>query len=277
MGRHSLAAVPAPGPQREPHSVIMTVTPSLAREWLGHNTNNRNLRESAVARYARDMASGAWGVNADAITFGTDGTLYNGQHRLHGIVRADVPVKCLVVFDAPPEAWDVIDIGIARRFGDALKRAGEANPSCLAAVARRAVMWEMGARTNIGTVKPTHAEMAAFIDEHPEIRTSAEFAEKTRRTAGIPASVIGLSHWLFTRKDYEAGVWFLSRVADGVGLERGHPALAFRARLAKERERGGHLPETRALALLIRAWNAYRKGEMRSKLQLKNDDIPDPL
>jgi hypothetical protein len=51
-------------------------------------------------------------------------------------------------------------------------------------------------------MRPTPLEMNLFIDEHPQIRTSAEIASKMASFCCRP-SVIGLCHWLFADLDSE--------------------------------------------------------------------------
>lgn len=276
MGKHSLTAVPDDDGD-QPKITMEHVSPGVARDFLSTNTKNRNIRPALVDGYARDMARGAWVFSGDAIRFDTTGTMVDGQHRCLAIVKANVTLPMVVIRNLTEKSWDTIDIGASRTYRDALGRRGEGNSASLAAICRRALMWERGQRTNVGTIKPTHAEMDVFLSTHPEVRRSAEFADRHRGTSGIPGSVLGLAHWVLTSIDYDTASEFLSRVVDGVGLDSDSPILAFRNRLTKEREHGGRLQDTRLLALLMRAWNAYAQGETRTKLQLKNDEIPDPV
>lgn len=77
---------------------IEQITPKTAAEYLKKNTDNyRKISRATVYKYASDMKSGRWQLNGEAIEFGADGTLKNGQHRLAAIVVADKPVTMLVV------------------------------------------------------------------------------------------------------------------------------------------------------------------------------------
>jgi hypothetical protein len=77
------------------------VTPAIAREWLTKNAKNRNLRETTVMAFARDMARDAWSENHQAIAFGADGELIDGQHRLAAIVKSGRSIRFLVIKDVP--------------------------------------------------------------------------------------------------------------------------------------------------------------------------------
>lgn len=96
------------------------VTPELALEWLANNQNNRNLRQSDVD-YLRDcILSGTWRTTHQGIAFYEDGTLADGQHRLHAIVDAGIGVYVNVTRGLPMENADAIDRGIPRNNRDHL-------------------------------------------------------------------------------------------------------------------------------------------------------------
>ncbi|MDP2620568.1 MAG: hypothetical protein Q8P46_10395, partial [Hyphomicrobiales bacterium] len=70
------------------------ITPELAREWLEKtNRKNRPLSELKWTAYAVDMLEGRWQYNGDAIRFGSDGVLLDGQHRLMACVEAGIPFE----------------------------------------------------------------------------------------------------------------------------------------------------------------------------------------
>ena len=53
---------------------------------LKHNTQNRVLSQATVNRYAALMKDGEWAKISDMISFDSDGTLTNGQHRMEAVV-----------------------------------------------------------------------------------------------------------------------------------------------------------------------------------------------
>lgn len=260
---------------------IIEVDPAMAESWLAKNPNNRNIRQPVVQSYARDMVSGNWMLNGETLKFDTDGKLIDGQHRLSAVVTADVTVPMVVMRGVDADVMDTVDVGAKRTYADALRLQGEDNTTTLAAVVRRAVMWQRGARTNTGAVRPTAREMNTFIAENPQIRTSGELAARLSTRTLLPASVIGLCHWLFSPLEPDEADWFLARVADGDGLPSNSPVAALRNRIVKMRVGGGRVNETEALALVIYAWNAHRAGETRTKLQMPKggltpENFPEP-
>jgi hypothetical protein len=84
----------------------------------------------------------------------------------------------VVVRGLSADVMPTVDAGAKRSYIDALKLQGEDNSSTPAAVTRRAVMCERGARANTGAIRPTPLEMNAFVEATPEIRTSAELAAR---------------------------------------------------------------------------------------------------
>lgn len=105
-------------PGNPPWCETVVVTPEMAESWLKANTRNRKCRKSRVKIYARDMAAGNWKFSTQGITFGTDGSLIDGQHRLSAVVVAGVPIAMVVWFNVPPTSRSVIDIGAPRSFSD---------------------------------------------------------------------------------------------------------------------------------------------------------------
>jgi hypothetical protein len=247
--------------QRGPEYKVVDVTPALAEKWLGQNTHNRNLRERAVLSYARDMESGNWAENGETIKFAVDGTLLDGQHRLQAIALSGVTLRMLVVSGLQNASQETMDDGRKRSLADALHLRGETNATILGSILRRAVMWEQGAYRNSGTYTPTNTECLTFLATHPEARVSTEIASALRKPTKLPASVLGLSHWLFSRIDTEDAVWFFDKLSTGAISEELHPILALR-RLARNAAEGtGRVPEDNLLACVIKAWNAYRDGD----------------
>lgn len=268
-------------PDHSPAVEIVDVTPELAETWLSRNPNNRNIRRAVVDGYARDIEAGRWRLNGETIKFGPRGQLLDGQHRLSAVAQTGATVPMVVVRDLADDVMVTVDTGAKRSYADALKLAGEENTSTLAAVVRRAVMWERGMRTNTGAIRPTALEMDDFLERQPGIRASADLASRLASRERLPASVIGLCHFLFAQLDSDSATWFFLRVADGDGIPAADPIAVLRNRVTRLRVSGGRINETEGLALTIRAWNAHRAGETRTKLQmpkggLTNENFPEP-
>lgn len=103
---------------------IMKITPEIAKEWKNRNIeNNRNLKPRVVAQYVTDMRNGKWGLNPDAIAFDENGIMFNGQHRLEGVIESGETIEAFVVFNFPLNKKDFLhmDIGAKRSFRDMIR------------------------------------------------------------------------------------------------------------------------------------------------------------
>lgn len=99
---------------------VETVTPELAAEWIKRNTSNRKLMLAQVDALASSIKRGDWRVTHQGIAFGADGMLYDGQHRLHAIIKSGVAVQVRVTRGLSLETRDAIDTGTTRRAADVL-------------------------------------------------------------------------------------------------------------------------------------------------------------
>jgi hypothetical protein len=273
--------VPSPGADSPVYNIV-NITPDLAKKWLAQNTHNRNLRERVVNGYATDMRAGNWVEDGQSLRFAKGdvvlldnppiigGALLDGQHRLSAIITANVTVRMLVVSNLPDSTQETMDTGAKRSFADVLKLRGETNYVPLAAVLARAHMWQEGARKSIrGVDRATHRQLIAFLEEHPEIRRSAEIGSRVRNVMRISPATAGLCHWLFVRIDESDCAFFFARLTDGAGLMPGDPIYALRRAADTWRSEKGRRPEEFVTAIVIKAWNAFRDGKEVTLLQYR--------
>jgi hypothetical protein len=257
------------------------VTPERAKVWLESNGHNRSLRPALIHSYARDMREGRWRRNGEAIKFDRFGNLLDGQHRLHAVVAAELTVVMLVVHGLEPESQETMDSGARRTAGDALRLLGRQPYNMAAAVARRVILWDAGARWSDCGLKPTNTEIVRWVEGDPRVVKAAEIASRYRPTIKAPPSVVGLCWWLFSQIDEEEANDFFARLADGANLDHRHPILTLRNRLDNVRDGAGRgLTPERVTAVLIRAWNAFREGRRLATIPVslweRNGDYPEP-
>ena len=259
---------------------VEKVTPQLAEEWIGKNVHNRVIRERPVAAYARDMAAGRWMLSGETIKFAVDGSLLDGQHRLHAVIRADTPVEMLVVRGVEPAAQEVMDSGVARTAGDAIRLRGDTSHyTAVAAAARMCVLVESGRSIDGGGMRVTTPEMLEFIDANPALVTAVDMATAYRSHIDIPYSVLSYAVWRLSQVDFDACNLFITRVADKTDLTKGDSILALINRLAEIRRNGRRASRSDYLSLLFRAWNYWRDGRQVTSLPLttRGESIPEPL
>lgn len=265
-------------PGLHPRADVITVTPALAQEWLDRNLHNRPIRKNKVDSYARDMKSGNWALNGEAVKFAVDGILLDGQHRLHAIVAAGVPVQILVVSGLANDTQTTMDSGVKRTTGDAFGLEGMKNAQILAATLKKIWMWQQGDHRFAANNYPTTAECAELLARHPEIHHSVHVATHIRNTfRPLPPSIVGTAHFVLSQIDAEEAGHFFSRVSDGAGLEPGHPILTLRSRVTNETLAGTTVQAHQRMAYLIRTWNAVRDGRGLTRIQQgPKDPMPMP-
>jgi hypothetical protein len=182
----------------------------------------------------------------------------------------------LVVSNLPKAARDTIDDGIKRTMGDRFAFHGEASPKTLAAVVRRALMWERRSYAN-AKFQPSALESFEFLDANPDLRGASSAADHYRKARLLSGSTIGLCWWLFARLDQAQCTEFFDRLDDGAMLAGGHPILTLRNRLNALNQQHGRVPSSHVTALTIKAWNYYRDGAtLRTIRHGENEKFPTP-
>lgn len=246
----------------EPSYELTEITPETAEKWLQDNTHNRNIRAAVVAGYAADMAAGQWLENGQSIRFAADGTLLDGQHRLTAIRDSGITLRMMVVRNLPNIAQMTMDTGAKRTFADVLRLNGESNAVSLAATCLRVYQWKQGIRKSFKAgARPTHRQLLDTLEQHPEIRRSVEISDRVRKSGSLTAGAASLCHWLFLHIDADDCAFFFARVGDGAGLMTDDPIYALRRALDNLVSTSGRADESYVIALVIKAWNAYRAGE----------------
>src|SRR4051794_35979993 len=94
---------------------VETITPDRARKLIDQTHQlgftNRSIRQARVEKLAHAIELGQWQLTHQPLAIATDGAVLDGQHRLHAIVMADQEVEMLVVRDADPKTFAVVDTG----------------------------------------------------------------------------------------------------------------------------------------------------------------------
>lgn len=96
---------------------LEVITPDVAKQMLMRNVSNRTLRPAHVAKIAESMRRGKFDLTSATISFYTDGTLADGQHRLSAVIRSGCEVPMIVVRGM--EHTIHLDTGLKRNAIDA--------------------------------------------------------------------------------------------------------------------------------------------------------------
>ncbi len=241
---------------------IVTITPDDAVAMLEANINNRKIRQRTVEQFAQSMRKGEWVVNGEAIKFDRNGKLSDGQHRLWACVEAGVAFTTLVVRGVSPEAQGSMDQGVKRTLADTLKWKGETSTHQLASMLRLvAHFYDKGIVNTQQSEVYTKDHLLRFLDQHPDLRGAVSVPHKTTNNKLLTPSVASTLYYLFSQVDAEDANEFFQRLGTGHSLEPGNPILALRSNLEKNLAKPHSKMNARHMsALVIKAWNAWRKG-----------------
>lgn len=253
---------------------VLHITPTFAAELLEDNNANRPLSENVVRVYAAAMQRGAWKLNGEAIKIASNGELLDGQHRLAAIVRSGVSVDCLVITGLEVGVFDTLDLGKKRNMSDILSIQGEVSTNVLASILRMLCCIESNpANPPTSSSVPVDVQ-EKYLKKNPSLRFYVTRAQRVKHIC--EQSVIGSCWYLFSQRDAVAADEFFERIIDGVNLSTGNPIRILRDRLLMNRSSNtAKAPRKVLLALVIKAWNAYRLGrEMRQLHWRETDDFP---
>lgn len=182
-------------PARPTMTTAMTwVTPEKAGDWLEKNNNgNRDLKKGEVELLRRQIEENRYEPTHQGIGFYEDGTLADGQHRLHAIVASGVGIWINVTTGMKRSAVHKIDRGIGRTSLDSLHFLGVKSDNRRVAVCLCMINQfeaEKFGRERWSTRKRTSEEFsdyyARFLDA---IEFSVGFAAAAKSPAPLKAAV----------------------------------------------------------------------------------------
>lgn len=247
-----------------------TLDAALATQLLATNTGNRPVKLHNVGRFAEDMIAGRWAFTGEPIKIDRNGVLLDGQNRCFAVIRANEEVKgisipVLIVRGLDPQAQDQMDTGSPRSVGDQLSRRGVSKYAMLAAATRVMCMYKSNAQ------RPLHSVMLQYFDDHKDVlNEAADAIHDSNNSSGVNTSVLIAARCLINEvsKDEVAVDTFFVELSTGAGLEDGSPILALRTRAQTAKMRREYITNIHYLNMVIRAWNAWRKGEDMKKFPL---------
>lgn len=251
---------------------VVMVDAAMAKEMLNENPDNRRVSVRTVETYARAMSNGDWDLVFDPIRFNKDDELIDGQHRLMAVIKSDTVQPFLVVRGLSTESRKVLDQPRGRTSRDNLHMMGVEGYGDKATIATLLIRWDMDAITG-SHVKIQNQEVVNFVVANNDLLIRAVNTAKAARNAirlakGAAGAVFFRAH----RIDVFAANEFFEKLASGEGLETGSPILAARNVIIRTKatttNRGRRVTTPEEMYYLVRAWNAYRRGEYLSKLQL---------
>lgn len=99
---------------------VSIITPQKAASMLESNYElQRTYKPARSAIYANDMKEGRWNTSIiDPLIISKEGKLLQGQHRLHAVIMAGIPIKFYIQINADTEVFNYLDGGLPRTSSD---------------------------------------------------------------------------------------------------------------------------------------------------------------
>jgi hypothetical protein len=247
-------------------------TPQMASDLLDKHAHekNRPLRQGKIQTYADDMRAGKWDLNGETVIIGDDETVLDGHHRLWACIMAETPFETAVVRGVDPKTFKTIDTGAHRTGADVVYITSDSRKyhRTVAGAALLIIRYESGKVLSRGKVLPR--EIATYFEEHPDLETWAEAANKgPMKPFGAP---IAATTYLASGKYRARAADFVDALTSGAALDKGSPVLALRNRLLTP---SGRLIAEERFALVTQGWNAYVEGRSLTRMQMfKGDKFP---
>ena len=240
----------------------LQVTPTMAALLLEQNPNNRPLSAVKLADYKRDMLRGAWALNGETIIIADTGELNDGQHRLIACRDSGASFETQVVFGAPRDTRDTVDLGLKRTVGHVLSMGGHANANQLAHAVKLLIFYEKHATmASRPDWTPTAVEIKDWIADNGDLAEhfkgdAMAVARKFRQSRGLFAAL----QYLTQKCHPLSSQVFWTRLFHGDNLSKNDPINRLRDRLIEISAAKGSLPPQEIAALVIKAWNLFRRG-----------------
>lgn len=277
-------------PHSEPSARPMLVTPSMAaklleREPTGEIRNaagmrNRKTREPEVDFYSLLLRSGEFVLIHEGAALDVDACLLDAKHRLLAVVRTGIPAPLFVTVGLPREAYPAIGTGRPRSLADVVYMRGQDKDTPLtASVARLVILFKTNGAldaANNSRRRPriTHAQILNRIDADPELMGQAVAMGKSlSRACRLIPSAGATGYYLIREacRQHPLVDPFFDHLNSGAQLDLGDPRLTLRDQIF-EASGERYRDNTKQLALLIKAWNAYATDRPAWQLSWRSNE-----
>ncbi|MFJ5687702.1 hypothetical protein [Streptomyces sp. NPDC093099] len=274
-------------PNEELVSRIIKVTPELAEIYLSKATVNRRLNAGQVRTLMETIIRGEWKLTHQGIAFDSNGTLLDGQHRLHAIIEANTPVEMVVFEGLSKDVFSVLDTGKRRSAADTLFSTGEKYLSQLSSTIRHVILFNTmpnlpwrGAQARVSNDQI----LAAYNEDPDRYRESVSIGRELSKHLFASWTAVSTAVFLTTEAAPagEIEAW-ISGLKSGAGLDSHDARLALREvpKDIQKRSSKRKMNMRDQMAIYIKAWNAWvdpeKAGELRLHRLKKTEKMPMPI
>lgn len=236
------------------------------------NMHNRRLRVAQIKRYADDMIAGRWKENTfECIKIQADGTIADGQHRLHAVVKSGCSIMFHVVFNVSPDVFTVLDTGRNRNGGDTFKVLGIKHDNIIPSMIQNHFMIVKNDLEHGGRM--TNDQLLSEYNKSPDfwqhiarnsIKWYGDFAKILQ-----PSLIGGMYSYLCIIDSGQAQEFFTQLCSGGSITNK--TILTLRNKLIEDKTALRKMVHSYKVALMIKTWNAFRTNQENKSLKFDRE------
>lgn len=264
---------------------IETIGHKKAEEYLANQVDEQRKRHDGgrhIMSLAKEMATDNFVLSNDAIVL-VKGRLANGQNRLSAITITKKAQEFIVLRTDNEDIFKIMDCGKNRKISDTL--IGVSNSNIVASIARMSLFYDYDCMVcsgvSDGSVSEnnliTRSDIQERVNKEKDVLEGiAAFISACYVKSGklLSKTVSGTLLYIVFR-DYpkyrEAAKIFIEKVYDG-SSPIDCPARMMRERMVKNITSKAKISNGYAMALLIKAWIAYRDGNKVGTLKMADGE-----
>ena len=209
------------------------------------------------------------------------GTILDGQHRLPAVVNSGQTIEALFIENLNDDIFEVLDTGKNRSSGDVLHIYGIEDATKVAAIAKFVIMFRASVISKLEQnhrYTTTNHEVLDFAVDNAD-RIKLVCGEKSIYKKILSHSLAGGLYFLFSEINAKDALEFMRRVTDGLELTKNSPIGVLRAKLLDDAMAKKKMSKGDKLAIIIKAWNFFRKNETITQLRFvkESENFPKPI
>jgi hypothetical protein len=254
------------------------VSPAIAEGFLSKNVKNRNLRQSAVSKYAKEMKLGRWRENTgELIKFSENGNLIDGQHRLEAVILSGVSIYFHVAKNLKENITDVLDTGSNRSSSDVFKLNNVQYSASMPSIIQQYYAMKNNRITARGLHKDEKLSNNELLSKYYENsffwdKAAAKTAYLYEKFSKILShALIGGMYAHFYDICPVSAESFINQLCTGENISN-KTILVLRKKLIDDKLQIKKIPIVAKSAYMIKAWNHFRSGVEVSILKYNSDN-----
>lgn len=253
---------------------IEMIGPTRATEFLrkaptleNDGFRNRNLLQLHFQKMAADMSHDQWCFTGEPIIFDVKGRFIEGQNRMQALIKCGKTLPFLVVRGVPENAFEYIGSGRVRTVANVLQSLGrERDTNAIGAMCKYIFLLRASRldRCGGGTIDETKQDLLKVSKQYQRsIDSALEFTNGVEFTNIAPHSHTAFLRWATCRINPDMSTLFMDLLRNGgKKTDPSESSVAFlRDILISGKARKHTLSKQYRMAISIKAWNAFTRGE----------------